>query len=442
MCATNTTILGWAVTKRSRSCFIHVHPGTLVSVIAIADTFGGLVQGIIPATLLMRTAMVCFLLVYVLLSPTLRQDSRILWLILTSYLFCRVFLDYFVSLNLQVLIMEIGTTFKLLYFPLLYTYLHGQIVKGKMVRRDVRRIISLYGWLILGSLVLGHVTGLGGVIAGRGTDIEGGKGFMIGANEVGLMLLLTAPFVGADIMHRLRSVWLGGLVQLFIYGLAGLHVFTKSSLIAALSSGFSVYQTITKSSRRSKWLVKIIVAALCAYLVILILKNLDLIEAFALNTFFSALLNDGIVSFLFRGRQDYISAIYPQLVEHDLNWLFILFGAGELFMRDLSVGPLMLELGEGTTFEMDLFDLIGSYGVVGMVLFGAVVATMFRKAAPYHIPQDIKIAILAVLVHAFLAGHVLFSPQVTSLFALLILHFRVDKTHQFRFPSNQNNFSS
>lgn len=426
MYASKTASLDRAVPKQPASRAPLLSPAALLTLIAIADTFGGLVHGVFPATLLFRTAMVAFLLVYILVAPILRQDFKILWLILLSYLLIRVTVDYFVLLDLQVLSLEMGATFRLLYFPLLYTYLHCQIVEGGMGRSDVRRILSLYGWLILASLVLGHITGLGGVIGGRGVDMQGGKGFMVGANEVGLMLLLTAPFVGADLIHRMRSVWMGVLAQLVVYVLAGIYVFTKSSLIAMLTSAFSAYRILVERGRGVKWLARFFVAGACAYLVVLVLQNMESIEAFALNTFFSALVQDGVVAFLFRGRQDYISAIYPQLVNHDLNWLFLLFGAGEFFIRELSVGPLMLALGEGTTFEMDFFDLVGAYGVVGLVLFGAVVATMLRKAGSYHIPLEIKIAILFVLVHAFMAGHVLFSPQVTTLLVLVLLYFRVD----------------
>lgn len=396
----------------------------LVGAIAIADTFGGLVQDIFPVTLFLRTLMVGFLIVYILGPSTNRQDLRILWLALIGYLLGRVSIDTIIFQDVKVLSLEIGATLRLLYFPLLFTYLHRQIERENISSGDIRRMLSLYGWLILASLLLGHVTGLGGTIGGRGVEMEGGKGFMIGANEVGLMLLLTAPFVGADMMRLLRSTWLGGLVQLIVYAAAGWHVFTKSSLIAVLTSAFSVYLAFIKVGQFSKWLVRILLLGVGIFFVSLVLKSLEAIQAFALDTFFAALLNDGLLAFLFRGRQDYISAIYPQLVEHDLSGLFLLFGAGEFFIRDLSIGPLMLDQGEGTTFEMDLFDLVGAYGVVGALLFCAVVTTMLRKSGRIRIPLDIKIVIFCVLIHAFMAGHVFFSPQVTTVLALVLLYFR------------------
>jgi hypothetical protein len=426
MLFTKTTSLDGAVSlfPRSRSAFFST--ATPVGVIAIADTFGGLVQDIFPATLILRTAMVGFLIIYILGSATYQQNLRILWLVFVGYLLIRIIVDCIVFQNLQVLFLELGAALKLIYFPLLYNYLYMQILKGKICANDIRGLLSIYGWLILVSLMLGNMTGLGGTIGGRGIGMEGGKGFMIGANEVGLMLLLSAPFVGMDIMRLLRSNVLGGMVQFIVYAAAGWHVFTKSSLLVVFTNTFFVYRKFVKLGRYTKWSIRIILLGFGMYVAVQTMRSLDEIEAFALDTFFAALISDDFVSFLFRGRQDYISAIYPQLIKHDLNGVFLVFGAGEFFIRELSIGPLMLNQGQGTTFEMDLFDLVGAYGIIGALLFGTVVITMVPKADLNCIPLDIKIAIFCVLLHAIMAGHVLFSPQVTTLIALILLYFRDD----------------
>jgi hypothetical protein len=160
------------------------------------------------------------------------------------------------------------------------------------------------------------------------------------------------------------------------------------------------------------------------FIVVLIYRNLEVIREFALNTFFSALLDDGFVSFLFRGRKNYITAIYPQLLNHPLNWLYLLFGAGEFNIRAMSVVPLSLMPGQGTTFEMDFFDVFGAYGLVGFLLYAGLVGGLLRQAGPRKAPIEASVAVFCVLAHSFLAGHVLFSPQVTTLLALVLLYWR------------------
>jgi hypothetical protein len=404
-----------------------VNATSLVYIIALADTFGGLVQGVFPATLLLRTIMIAFLLIYVFRLSSKRTGAQLLWFALIGYFLVKVMINYFIALDERVFTVEGGATLKLIYFPLLYAFLLDQLKKGKMTRDQLHSCLLAYGWLILASLLIGHLTGMGGVIEGRGAEMEGGKGFMIGANEVGLMLLLTAPFVGAEMRIRTRSAIVGAMAQLLVYGLAGIHVFTKSSLIAALVTVYSVYRTFLSRGRKARTVLWIALLVLFAFVARLIYKNLEVIEAFALGTFFSALLNDGMVSFLFRGRQVYISAIFPQLLDHPLNWLLLLFGAGEFNMREMSVTPLMLMPGEGTTFEMDFFDVFGAYGLVGFVLYTSVLVALLRQAGPRKTPIEISVAIFCVIAHSFMAGHVLFSPQVTTLLALVLLYYRTPR---------------
>ncbi|MBQ5939634.1 hypothetical protein [Massilia sp. AB1] len=409
----------------------------LLWLLAIADTFGGLAQGF-PVAQLLKSGVVAFFLIYLFASSALSVGTRLVWLGAIGYFVARLLVDYLIFLDQRVLSMQGGSTLRLLFFPLLYAYLLDQINKGRLRRAELLGCILVYGWLILASLFVGEVTGLGGVIGGRGTDMDGGKGFMIGANEVGLMLILTAPFVGADIVRHTRSLIIGAALQLLIYVLAGLHVFTKSSLISTAVSAFSVYRAFMRRGRAGRMFMFAVLAGLCIAITRLIYDNLETIETFARSTFFAALLDEGLVAFLFRGREEYISAIFPQLLEHSLNWLFLLFGAGEVYMRDLSVIPMMLAPDDGTTFEMDVFDMLGAYGLVGCAIYAGVVGMLLRQAGPRRFPAEISLAVFGILIHSFMAGHVLFSPQVTTLLALVLLyHCGTDPTTRARHGTAQ-----
>jgi hypothetical protein len=403
-------------------------PVNLLLLLAVADTFGGLFQAYFPATLLLRGALVVYFIAYVLSMARTHLATRLGWLVVLGFFVVKLLIDYLLQVDERVLSVEGGATLRLLYFPLLLAFLLDQRARGLLGHAAVGRALLAYGWLIIASLFIGELSGLGGTIGGRGADMDGGKGFMIGANEVGLMLILTAPFVGAHLVRRSGNLFLGGVVTLLLYGVAGVYVFTKSSLISALVAAFAVYRAFMARgslARRGMW-VALLAALLFA--VRLVIDNLDAIEAFALGTFFSSLFNDGLIAFLFRGRQNYISAIFPQLLDHAHNAAIFLFGAGELFVRDISVRPLGLLAGEGTTFEMDFFDLFACYGAIGSALYLGLVAHLLHKAGPVKFPLEIKLALFAIFAHAFMAGHVLFSPQVTTLLALVLLYFHQPDT--------------
>ena len=136
------------------------------------------------------------------------------------------------------------------------------------------------------------------------------------------------------------------------------------------------------------------------------------------QTFFSSLLQNNYTDFLFRGRISYIEAIYYPLVSSCYNWFYFMFGAGEHIIRQISEIPLLLSKGKGSTFEMDLFDLLGFYGVIGAVGYIACIYMCFVNLQP-KFPFIIKLSLFCTLLHSLLAGHVVFSPQVTTILVLI-----------------------
>lgn len=399
----------------------HIH--YLIFALAMVDAFGGLVQSFFPASLLLRACLVAFFLGHVAVTNMNRPRVMLLWSAVLLYFVVRLLVDFLRAPEARVVSIEGGATMKLLYFPLLYAYLKVQFEKGRLTNGDFRRGVFWYGVLVLASLLAGGLTGLGGAIGGRGVEMEGGKGFMIGANEVGLMLILTQPFLLYWLTAKTRSVLFSGLATVATYALAGVYVFTKSSLISACVAVFSAFRGFRKGHVATRALVWSGLALLVFFAVRAVVVNVDAIEEFARKSFFSSLLDGGIMSFLFRGRQNYINAIFPQLLAHDMNSLLYLFGAGEHFMREVSVAPLFLLPGEGTTFEMDFFDLFAAYGLTGTVLYCSIVWHLIKRSNVRKIPADVWLAMISVFCHAFMAGHVLFSPQVTTILALLLLSY-------------------
>ena len=83
--------------------------------------------------------------------------------------------------------MELVTTMKMLYLPIVSAALFALLTsKDDLFSVDlIEKLLVFYGVLIVLSIVIGDVSGLGGNISGRGEGIEASKGFLIGANEVG-----------------------------------------------------------------------------------------------------------------------------------------------------------------------------------------------------------------------------------------------------------------
>jgi len=198
---------------------------------------------------------------------------------------------------------EFGSALRLLYFPLLLNYLLKESEKGALGPNAIVAGLLLYGYLILASLAIGEWSGLGGTIGGRGSSVEAGKGFMIGANEVGLMLLLTCSFVVGDLVVRSRSHAVGAGSGMLVYLLAGGYVFTKSSLAASVLGSFAAYRQFMRGGPGFRFVVNTVLVAGIAFAAFRIADYAGPLLDVLAQTFFAALLDDGLVSFLMRGRR-------------------------------------------------------------------------------------------------------------------------------------------
>lgn len=388
---------------------------------AVADTFGGALHGSFPLALAVRALLLVLFVVWVLDSPRTPNRVRTLLLVMFTYLAASTFLHYLNDPSMAQISMDVSAGLRLIYAPLLLGYIVATMRAGLLSPERARGAAVLFGWLVLLSLFLGKITGLGGEIGGRGTNIEAGKGFMIGGNEVGLMLILSCPFVVIDMHWRLRNMALTASLALALYVAAGLYVFTKSSLGAPVTCAACLYGLCRQRRGSALLVARLSLIAAATSIVLLCLHYLDEITAFANTTFFGALFNEGLFSFLFRGRQDYIDALFPQLESSDHYGLILLFGLGEYTLRQLSLAPLSLGATEGTNFEMDIFDLVGAYGLVGAGLYAALLYRLFRTLPERnHLGHGVRFAIFATVLHSFMAGHVIFSPQVMTLLLLLL----------------------
>lgn len=387
----------------------------------IADTFGGLTNDFLPTSLLVRLAI---LLTALPIIVNCRRTSKQLFpliMIVFSYILTTTFIQLLISDSLEYSINAISNAIKLMYFPILLAVIIALYDKKIISKVTIKNGILLTGTLVIFSILLGKVSGFGAEIAGRGSDISGNKGFLIGANEVGLMLLLTAPTVIAWISSTKILNRFTNISALIIYSASGLIVFTKSSIasITIPIANWLLFSTKENHSKISR------ISAKC-FLIIVTLTSLAMIYSEDIEntfgkTFFVSLLEGNIIDFVFRGRFDYFDAINPGLIDNSYNYLIVLFGAGEGYIRSLSITPLGRSMSEGTMFEMDALDLFWSYGFIGTTLYLTSIYYSI-KFAKLSKPSTLNIFALAMaLVHSILAGHVIFSPQISTLIAFIVM---------------------
>lgn len=387
-------------------------------IIPVLDTFGLLINHYFPFLIVFRS--ICFILSLSLVfrSRHINDSFKLILFLIILYL-CITILFHLLIFQISAT-SEISGIVKLLYFPSTFLAFFHLLKDDKVNLAYIKRLIYRYGILLFLSLFIGYFSGYGGVVTGRGLSIEGSKGFMIGANEIGLMLVITIPILYLN-FNYFSSKLLNNIFLLSFYLFSGVIVFTKSSLISSLMALWLFFLFVKKLKPISRYIIRFLMLIGFLFLTVFLRKNYNELIAFTNTTFFKTMLDGEVVKFLFRGREAYINAIAPILYDSSVNFLIFVFGAGEYYIRKVSEVPLGLDLGGGTLFEMDFFDLLAMFGVIGFILYTAILI-MILKIARLGKSFFVSLIVILIFLHSFIAGHVLFSPQVTTLLSLILIY--------------------
>lgn len=269
-------------------------------------------------------------------------------------------------------------------------------------------------FLAIFSILLGAFSGMGAEIGGRGTDIAGNKGFFIGANEVGILLLILLIFV-----NRMRSDYIRIFLLLAIC-VCGVIVLTKSSLVASCFAAVFIVNRYVYV----KFFLMLGFTLLFSFYWSTIFEQAII---FTTGTFFD--LNQGIVQFLFRGRQVYMNAFFSGI---DFDSYFNLirlffFGFGENFVADVIAKGIDIPVGRRSTFEADFLDLFFSYGLCFFILYISLVYVFVKNffSSLYFLEKTV---VSLILIHSVMAGHVIYSPLVTI--TIVLMYFYLSKNQK------------
>lgn len=275
------------------------------------------------------------------------------------------------------------------------------------------------------SLILGKITGVG--IYYRFTKAAY-CGYFLGINEIGIYLILIVIYL----LFLKKDLFKGEIVFVLITNmLFGYLVFTKSSLAATLFSFIALNLLFKPVKVASLFLfctfslLSLFTGTIFTQFFTKVLSKSDYIE----------LLSSNFIHFLFNSRELYFEAFFKDFTLNIKTFFQLLFfGLGDFqVVKYISSNLYWLEgveineLGRAS-FEMDFFDLFFSKGVLFTSLylyfFIQLVKGIGKTSGVF-----IKLLIFAIIVHSFLAGHVLFSTGITSVSLFLYFFVQQNKEH-------------
>lgn len=262
------------------------------------------------------------------------------------------------------------------------------------------------------SILGAYALNIGGEIRGRSTFFSAQKGLFIGANEVGLIILLGA-FFGVIYYSYIRSKYwkFKRLMILLLTIPISIIPLTKSSLLAGLTLIlFYAYN----STARAKFIIISLFTSIIYY-------NWTFLTFFLNNSFLSVIVSGDYGAAVSRGRDLYADAI-NSIINNSAEYIFPLFTLGAGFSRVMFDTQKLTGIRGGTIYERDLMDLFIGFGpfisaALYLFLYATISGSGFFKVKFAFIP------VILVFGHSIIAGHVLFSSQVIVPLFIFIIYW-------------------
>lgn len=251
------------------------------------------------------------------------------------------------------------------------------------------------------SLIIATMTGLGtDTYTGGGLGVKGffssgnALGFYLGS---GLLILLAIRRTALNVKITTKHI----LFLCFCTIIVG----TKTAIIFSL-----VTVLILLYESKYKYVLVLSLFFILYFYFNYLLKTLSELFTVLVFRFENA---PSIISFIASGRLEYVTNAIDTFFSQDNSWLRILFGSGAFVSFRVPS-----ESGVFDTLETDIFDVLFMYGLVGCIVFSV---TMMWLVYWLRVNGIFFIVAVLLVLHSFIAGHVLFNGMSSTLIAILYL---------------------
>ncbi|ATC97638.1 MULTISPECIES: O-antigen ligase family protein [Pseudoalteromonas] len=345
--------------------------------------------------------------------------TKLVLLIISFYLV--LFLYWFASQNG----IPISANLKPLLFLLLpfFVYLIFIEKEDSSTFDKVTHAVSLYGLIAASSIIVCYFLGIGYESYGEYTF--GFKGVFISGNDIGICILLASAVAW---YRAIISFKLIELFTCFICFISLVFIASRTSLLVGsliLMAGVFVFLFHSKSKSLLNLLIKIIISTVTV-LVISAVVSLAIKYADDI-AYHSARIIELLEGVSPRAHLE----LAAELAKESRSTLDFLFGQG--YQYYYAVGEehhLRVKLGYNKPYEKnvekDFHDLLGLCGIVFTIFYSLIITYVWIKIAKNLINyKSLLTAITLLLVsflilHAFIAGHVLLGSQVPIVMAAIV----------------------
>ncbi|MDT1959018.1 O-antigen ligase family protein [Carnobacterium divergens] len=249
----------------------------------------------------------------------------------------------------------------------------------------------------------------------------GYKGFYFATNDTTLAFIVSSTFTGNYLVKKIgehtKIKTLSLIILYFCNMVCLLLLATKTGIFygAILTIVLVVYFLFfqKKISKNSRILTSLVVAVLTVFIVVMGSEFILTATAGTINriTYFYHLFDGDLVRLLTSSRSEYLQGGWGYFSQSQHPFLIPLIGFGFEYR--------LLHFGRVGLIEMDFFDLLFSFGFIGVVVVTIMISYFFILALNKRGKSIYSIVYVVLLGYGFFAGHVFFSALSTTILGLV-----------------------
>jgi O-antigen ligase len=286
---------------------------------------------------------------------------------------------------------------------LIFIYFNSSFRKGSKVLEKTNRIININLVVILFNVIVLGLLGIGFSSYVNFSEELSNKGFFYSGNELSALMLVLFSYV---IFKSYHNQWKYKLLLIILLLITAFLSGSKTAMLGTISLCIFIPKIAVR--KRKKTIVKKIMY-LFAVIIIVASAYIYITSSEIWNRWYYFYDKGGISLFLFSGRFTNVANEIPEYLNAALPFQIIGLGGG----------------GREGTVEIDFFDVLFNFGVLGVfIIYGFYFtilenARRLRKNKNYPYAKLSFVTLIIVLCVSFFAGHVIFSGMVGIFIGIL-----------------------
>lgn len=248
----------------------------------------------------------------------------------------------------------------------------------------------------------------------------GSKGFFYSNNELSIVMSILFIFAIDKLYNNFN---IKNLSVLLLVGITLLSIGSKTGMIIPMIiSMIYLIRSFIDKDNKQKFRKFMIIAAIGSLVILIFICPNLIIEFINRQLYLYSIDGGSIVYAILSGRNEFLSIIYAYFIESNHKMMTLIFGYGEYVKNRIIASGLSSEYNPGVlkSIEMDFFDMLFGYGIIGIILvYGYFVETFVKNYSLKKERFKYTVAFISIMFLGFLSGHIFYSAMSGSMLAIV-----------------------